>query len=244
MGFRFGDFRSIFQRAQNQRRQQQEQQQRQQQEQQQRQQQQINDLNNLRNQLNISRQQYENLNKSYNSKVNELKLKEKQYNNLLEDYNIQLKDKQGLTDYLKVNEHFDNIEGLTSQEGNAVATIATALDYNYYNSIASQNKQLDYEIQNYKNIYSTDDQKVNYQSQQVYYLNNFNFYLFIIYCIFLLVLFYYLYYSKTLLRYKKIGIALLLILYPFFIIMIEKNLFNSLQYLFSVLNGIAYTKNY
>jgi hypothetical protein len=201
-------------------------------------------VNNLQNRWNAQDTELQNLKRQYSSKVNELKLKEKQYNNLLDDYNIQLKDKQGLTDYLKINEHFNNIEGLTAQEGNAVATIATALDYNYYNSIASQNKKLDYEIQNYKNIYSTDDQKVNYQSQQVYYLNNFNFYLFIIYCVFLLVLFYYLYYSKTLLRYKKIGIALLLILYPFFIIMIEKNMFNNLQYLFSVLNGIAYTKNY
>lgn len=214
-----------------------------------------NEINGLRNQLKNSKQEFENLKQSYNSKANELKLKEKQYNNLSDEYNVQLKDKQGLTDYLKINEHFtpflisneqmfNNTEGLTTQEGNAVATIATALDYNYYNSIVSQNKQLDYEIQNYKNIYSTDDQKVNYQTQQVYYLNNFNFYLFIVYCVFLLVLFYYLYYSKALLRYKKIGIALSLILYPFFIIMIEKNVFNSLQYLFSVLNGIAYTKNY
>ena len=203
-----------------------------------------NEINSLRNQINNARREFDKLKQSYNSKVNELQLKEKQYNNLSDEYNIQLKDKQGLTDYLKINEHFNNIEGLTAQEGNAVATIATALDYNYYNSILSQNKQLDYEIQNYKNIYSTDDQKVNYQTQQVYYLNNFNFYLFIVYCVFLLVLFYYLYYSKALLRYKKIGIALSLILYPFFIIMIEKNVFNSLQYLFSVLNGIAYTKNY
>jgi hypothetical protein len=208
-------------------------------------------LNNLRNKQTSLNQQYsalnnkqEQLNRDYNSKVNELKLKETQYNNLLNEYNIQVKDKQGLMDYLTVNEHFtnfSNIEGLTSQEGNAVVKITNGLDYNFYNSIVNQNSQLDYETQKYKNIYSTDQQKSNYQSQQLDVMNTWNSYLFIIYYVFVLILCYFLYYSKTLLIYMKVSILLSLLLYPFIINTIETNLYNAIRYTFAIINGNVYT---
>jgi len=211
-------------------------------------------LNNLRNKQTSLNQQYsalnnkqEQLKQDYNSKVNELKLKETQYNNLLNEYNIQVKDKQGLMDYLTVNEHFSNftifsnIEGLTSQEGNAVVKITNGLDYNFYNSIVNQNSQLDYETQKYKNIYSTDQQKSNYQSQQLDILNTWNSYLFIIYYVFVLILCYFLYYSKTLFIYMKVSILLSLLLYPFIINTIETNLYNAIRYTFAIINGNVYT---
>jgi hypothetical protein len=213
-----------------------------------------NDYNNIINKQTSLNQQYsalnnkqEQLKRDYNSKVNELKLKETQYNNLLNEYNIQVKDKQGLMDYLTVNEHFtnftnfSNIEGLTSQEGNAVVKITNGLDYNFYNSIVNQNSQLDYETQKYKNIYSTDQQKSNYQSQQLDVLNTWNSYLFIIYYVFVLILCYFLYYSNTLLNYMKVSILLSLLLYPFIINTIETNLYNAIRYTFSIINGNVYT---
>jgi hypothetical protein len=210
-----------------------------------------NDYNNIINKQTSLNQQYsalknkqEQLRRDYNSKVNELKLKETQYNNLLNEYNIQVKDKQGLMDYLTVNEHFSNfsnIEGLTSQEGNAVVKITNGLDYNFYNSIVNQNSQLDYETQKYKNIYSTDQQKSNYQSQQLDVLNTWNSYLFIIYYVFVLILCYFLYYSNTLLNYMKVSILLSLLLYPFIINTIETNLYNAIRYTFAIINGNVYT---
>jgi hypothetical protein len=210
-----------------------------------------NDYNNIINKQSGLNQQYsalnnkqEQLKRDYNSKVNELKLKETQYNNLLNEYNIQVKDKQGLMDYLTVNEHFtnfSNIEGLTSQEGNAVVKITNGLDYNFYNSIVNQNSQLDYETQKYKNIYSTDQQKSNYQSQHLDVLNTWNGYLFIIYYVFVLILCYFLYYSNTLLNYMKVSIVLSLLIYPFIINTIETNLYNAIRYTFSIINGNVYT---
>jgi hypothetical protein len=188
--------------------------------------------------------QQEQLKKKNKSIETQLKLKTEEYNNLLNDYNIQLKDKQGAMDYLSIKEHFSTIEGLTPAESEAVVEITGNLDKNFYNSIVNQNKQLDAEIQNYKNNYSTDDQKVFYQSQQVDYLNLFNSYLFIIYYALFLVLCYFLYYSKTLSKYMRIGMVILILLYPFIIMTVEKNIFVVLMYIFAVINGNAYIKNY
>jgi hypothetical protein len=186
----------------------------------------------------------ENLKKDKKNIEAQLKLKTEEYNKLLNDYNIQLKDKQGAMDYLSIKEHFSTIEGLTPAESEAVVEITGNLDKNFYNSIVNQNKQLDAEIQNYKNNYSTDDQKVFYQSQQVDYLNLFNSYLFIIYYALFLVLCYFLYYSKTLSKYMRIGMVILITLYPFIIMTVEKNIFVVLMYIFAVINGNAYIKNY
>ena len=203
-----------------------------------------NDYNNIKNNYTNIMEQQEQLKKKNKSIETELKLKNEQYNKLLNDYNIQLKDKKASMDYLTIKEHFSTIEGLSPAETEAVVEINSNLDWNFYNSIVNQNKQLDTEIQNYKNNYSTDDQKVFYQSQQVDYLNLFNSYLFIIYYALLVVLCYFLYYSKTLSKYMRIGMVILITLYPFIIMTIEKNIFVILMYIFAVINGNAYIKNY
>jgi hypothetical protein len=200
--------------------------------------------NNRTTQIQNINKKNENLKKDKKNIEAQLKLKTEEYNKLLNDYNIQLKDKQGAMDYLSIKEHFSTIEGLTPAESEAVVEITGNLDKNFYNSIVNQNKQLDAEIQNYKNNYSTDDQKVFYQSQQVDYLNLFNSYLFIIYYALFLVLCYFLYYSKTLSKYMRIGMVILITLYPFIIMTVEKNIFVVLMYIFAVINGNAYIKNY
>jgi hypothetical protein len=200
--------------------------------------------NNRTTQIQNINKKNENLKKDKKNIEAQLKLKTEEYNKLLNDYNIQLKDKQGAMDYLSIKEHFSTIEGLTPAESEAVVEITGNLDKNFYNSIVNQNKQLDAEIQNYKNNYSTDDQKVFYQSQQVDYLNLFNSYLFIIYYALFLVLCYFLYYSKTLSKYMRIGMVILILLYPFIIMTVEKNIFVVLMYIFAVINGNAYIKNY
>lgn len=209
------------------------------------------DLRNIQNKYNDRNTQIKNINKINENlkkeKKNteaELKIKTEQYNKLLNDYNIQMKDKQASTDYLTINEHFSSIEGLTPAETDAVVQLTGNLDRNFYNSIVNQNKQLDAEMQRYKNNYSTDEQKVYYQSQQVFYLNYFNSFLFIIYYALLLILCYFLYYSKTLSKYMRIGMVVGLTLFPFFIMMIEKIAFSILMYIFAVINGNAYIKNY
>jgi hypothetical protein len=200
--------------------------------------------NNRTTQIQNINKKNENLKKDKKNIEAQLKLKTEEYNKLLNDYNIQLKDKQGAMDYLSIKEHFSTIEGLSELEKSAVKELTGNLDKNFYNSIVNQNKQLDAEIQNYKNNYSTDDQKVFYQSQQVDYLNLFNSYLFIIYYALFLVLCYFLYYSKTLSKYMRIGMVILITLYPFIIMTIEKNIFVVLMYIFAVINGNAYIKNY
>jgi hypothetical protein len=201
------------------------------------------DLKTTKNQYNIANKHLQNIKKKCKNTTTQLKLKTEEYNKLLNDYNIQLKDKQGAMDYLTINEHFSTIEGLTDSETSAVKQLTGNLDKNFYNSIVNQNKQLDAEIQNYKNNYSTDDQKVFYQSQQVDYLNLFNSYLFIIYYALFLVLCYFLYYSKTLSKYMRIGMVILILLYPFIIMTVEKNIFVVLMYIFAIINGNAYIKN-
>lgn len=201
--------------------------------------------NNARNtQIRNINKKNENLKKEKKNTEAELKVKTEQYNKLLNDYNIQMKDKQASTDYLTINEHFSSIEGLTPAETDAVVQLTGNLDRNFYNSIVNQNKQLDAEMQRYKNNYSTDEQKVYYQSQQVFYLNYFNSFLFIIYYALLLILCYFLYYSKTLSKYMRIGMVVGLTLFPFFIMMFEKIAFSILMYIFAVINGNAYIKNY
>ena len=194
-------------------------------------------IDNNRRTINQLTSEKQNIQSKLNSKT-------EQYDKLLNDYNVQLKDKQGAMDYLTINEHFSNIEGLTLAETDAVIEIAGNLDWNFYNSIAGQNKQLDTEIQNYKSNYSTDDQKVFYQSQQVDYLNLFNSYLFIIYYALLVILCYFLYYSKTLSRYVRIGMIVTITLYPFLIMNTEKIVLNFIMYIFAIINGNAYIKNY
>lgn len=216
------------------------------------------EVNKYKEQLNSLRAQFKNMelkmddsNKRYQDLITEkknidsqLKIKTEQHNKLLNDYNIQLKDKQGAMDYLTINEHFSTIEGLTLSEAQSILQLTGNIDLNYYNSIANQNKQMDTEIQKNKNNYSTDDQKVYYQSQQVDYLNLFNSYLFIIFYSLLIILCYFLYYSKTLSNYMKIGMIVGLTLFPFIIMTIEKNAYNTIMYIFAIINGIAYTKNY
>ena len=205
----------------------------------------IQTQNNARNtQIKNINKKNENLKKEKKNAEAELKIKTEEYNKLLNDYNIQMKDKQASTDYLTINEHFSSIEGLTDPQSNAVVQLTGNLDRNFYNSIVNQNNQLDAEMQRYKNNYSTDEQKVYYQSQQVFYLNYFNSFLFIIYYALLLILCYFLYYSKTLSKYMRTGMVVGLTLFPFFIMMIEKIAFSILMYIFAVINGNAYIKNY
>ena len=199
--------------------------------------------NNINNRLNNLNLQFFELTRKYDSKVSELNNKNTQYDKLLNDYRKEIKDKQGAIDYLTINEHFTNVEGLTSQESTAVVNITTNLDYNFYDAVVNQNKKLDSEIQNYKNIYSSDEQKVNYQTQQVNYLNVWNNYLFIVYYTLLLILFYFLYYSNSLLIYMKVCIVVLSVLYPYIIMPVETNLFNLFSYLFSIITGNVYIKN-
>jgi len=198
------------------------------------------DYKNKEQELN---QKFEELNKDYKNKEQELKLKNTQYNNLLKKYNIQLKDKQGVMDYLTVSEHFSNIEGLSEIERNAIIELTGNLDYNYYNSIATQNKQIDLQTQNNKNNYSTDDQRVYYKTIQVNFLNTMYNYLFILYYVFFVILCYFVYYSKTTSLYMKIAIVLITLFYPYFILMLERNMYKVYKIIYSVITGIPYAKN-
>ena len=144
---------------------------------------------------------YTDLNKKYGKCVGDYKSLQSNYktlntnfNNLNSSYNVQASNTKGLLDSLRITETFqEGVGGISAEEQETVYDTLLNDNVKYYNEIVDENRKLDTEIQKTKNSYSTDDQKVNYQKQQLYMVNNAIFYMSMLYFTLVAILIYYLY---------------------------------------------------
>jgi hypothetical protein len=135
--------------------------------------------------------------------------------------------------YVTSSEKFSTMEGLTTQESTGVNIELKNNDRTVYNAIHDQNNKLTTEIERYRNEYSTDEQKVNYEQQDIYIMLKAMNILKWIYFFLFLILFYFIYYTNNYSTYFKIGIIIILAIYPFVIYPLEKKGYDLLNYLWS-----------
>ena len=114
-------------------------------------------------------------------------------------------------------------------------------DSDIYNSLKNQNEKLVTVLQNEADVYSSDDQKVLYQTNQtdnLYYINLVFIY---VYFALLIVVGYILIFNMNAFSiYMRVFIAALFILYPFIIQPIEYFLYNIYNYIYSIINGTVF----
>lgn len=114
-----------------------------------------------------------------------------------------------------------------------------------YDGVMAQNTKLYTEYEQRKVSFSSDDQKVYYQRQQVDSLKVKNGYLMIFYFLLWFGLLYVLFgMANETSQPVKIAIAIVFLLYPFLISFVEIKLYVLLRYLWSMINGNVYMKNY
>ena len=112
-----------------------------------------------------------------------------------------------------------------------------------YNLIVSQNKLLSDSIQINKNKNTTNNQKSNYQSNDITFLNGVNNILFIIYYFLVLIVCYYLFYDKMMNWKIKIGFLFVFAIYPYVFNVIKYYLVKFILYVYSFVNFRAYEYN-
>jgi uncharacterized coiled-coil DUF342 family protein len=185
-----------------------------------------NKLNDTKNKLNDT-----------TNKLNDTTNKLLQTRNTLEQsiiaYNTQTDEMGVLTNRINVSEYFSVKEGLNADEADNIHYNFKVLDRNLYTAMQDQNSQLATEIEKYRNEHSTDDQKVNYEQQNIYLLLNTNYALKWIYFILFFVVVYFLYYTKQYSMYSKIGFIILLAIYPFVIYTVEQKSVEFFKFLWS-----------
>jgi hypothetical protein len=106
--------------------------------------------------------------------------------------------------------------------------------------VNKQNVNLSYQLRKIKDKYSTDDQKNYYERQKISDAKYFFNVLFVVYYIFLIVLLYFLYQSTKYSNYMKIGLVVLLGIYPFIVSTIEFFLFEAIYYIYALIFSIPY----
>ena len=138
-----------------------------------------------------------------------------------------------LTNRINVSEYFSVKEGLSQDEASQITSELRNISRNSYTAIQDQNAQLETEIDKYRNEYSTDDQKVNYEQQKIYLLLNANYVLKWVYFVLFLVVAYLLYYTKNYSIYFKSILVIILAIYPFVIYTVEKKTYDFFKFLWS-----------
>ena len=113
----------------------------------------------------------------------------------------------------------------------------------YYNMIVEQNNLLTDTIQKDLNINTTNNQKFNYQSNDILFLNGVNNILFYIYYFIVLIVCYYLFYDKNFTLIKKGVILFIFAIYPYVFNLITYYLVKIVMYLYSIINFTAYEYN-
>ena len=114
-----------------------------------------------------------------------------------------------------------------------------------YLSVKAQNDAIEPTIQNTADLYSTDDQKVSYQTTQTNNLKTINTALYYIYFALLVVIgFILVFYHETTNIYSKAFIAGLFIIYPFIINYLESFIYIISTYMWAFINGNVYRNGY
>lgn len=109
--------------------------------------------------------------------------------------------------------------------------------------IQSQNDLLDKEILRTREQYSTDDQKVRFETENIMRLNYLNWYLFYLYYIVIIATSFFIANSKYTNR-TKITIILLFLIYPFTISLVQHYIYDLSKYVYATIFGLPYKKSY
>ena len=190
-------------------------------------------LTETQNQLNTMITNYDTIKAQYKFIKKLLDVEKQNVLNCNNAYNTQNIEVGYLKDHNNVNEYFSSKEGLTSQESSAINSELKNIDRNSYTAILDQNSQLATEIEKYRNEYSTDEQKVNYEQQNIYLLIKANQFLKWIYFFFFTIFLYFLYYTTNYSIYLKVLFIIILSIYPFVIYPVERRIYEFLTYLWS-----------
>jgi hypothetical protein len=122
-------------------------------------------------------------------------------------------------------------------------TELTGLDFSF-DAVQQQNNLLTNQIKENTEIFSTDIQKVNYQSEKIISLKATYVYIFVIFYVCLVGLVYVLFaVNTTMSRNMKIAMIIVFALYPFYINILQQILYFIGAYLYAILNGNVYTSN-
>jgi uncharacterized protein (DUF3084 family) len=190
-------------------------------------------LTETQNQLNTMITNYDTIKAQYKFIKKLLDVEKQNVLNCNNAYNTQNIEVGYLKDHNIVNEYFSSKEGLTSQESSAINSELKNIGRNSYTAILDQNSQLATEIEKYRNEYSTDEQKVNYEQQNIYLLIKANQFLKWIYFFFFTIFLYFLYYTTNYSIYLKVLFIIILSIYPFVIYPVERRIYKFFTYLWS-----------
>jgi hypothetical protein len=105
---------------------------------------------------------------------------------------------------------------------------------NEFNLVRQQNLLLQSNIQNLNEIYSTDESQGEHIEKKYKTLQNVNYYLFLIYCGFFLVMSFFIYNTTKMSWYMKILLLLCFALYPFVIYYIENGIYTGIMNLYTL----------
>lgn len=114
--------------------------------------------------------------------------------------------------------------------------------FRLFTIVFNENNSLQNSIKNLKEIYSTDDQKVNYENEHIQFFINTNNFLYIVYYC-LVLLFAVMLRNNKFSRTMKAFIIISLLLYPFFGSYVEISIFNIIRYVWSFILVRAYPGN-
>jgi hypothetical protein len=103
-----------------------------------------------------------------------------------------------------------------------------------FNMVRQQNKLLQSNIANLNEMYSTDESQGNHIEKKYKNLQNVNYYLFLIYCVFVLILVFFIYKTQKMSWYMKILILSCFALYPFLIYYIENSIYVAIMNLYTI----------
>lgn len=150
-------------------------------------------------------------------------------------YNQLTKILAGLTDEQSANDL--TIDYLNYQDLGA--------HYAYYENIGLQNNTIQNEIAKLKETYSTDNQRLFYEAQQLNTLTNVNNLLWWVYWAMALVLIVIIIYKSNF-SFSNVQIVfmILIVLYPFFVYTVEKGVFFIYKYFESIWLQYAYASSY
>ena len=114
--------------------------------------------------------------------------------------------------------------------------------YEKYKTLKTQNELLESQIQNIDENYATNKSQSLYKTEKVLELRSYNFVLFILYyiCVIILALYFFLLNRTTISFRMKIALIILFVLYPFFIDMVEQYLYFFYLYTYAFISGTSY----
>lgn len=113
-----------------------------------------------------------------------------------------------------------------------------------YHTVKTQNMQMEVESAKLRDIYSTDNKRIQHMHNNIQGWNVLNFYLWIIYYILVAAILYLLVQDNIeLSKRAKMYLSIGLVLYPFLITTLELFLYNTYDFVRSLILGLPYQKH-